>query len=212
LKLTTRVHSLGVFSYGGMIANENPSFDVNITYERKQWGSFLFKAVDLYDVHSHYNFTLALAYCRIRPSQNISITPYAGFIAEQRKSIVDHDSDGMIILVTAFKLDEKFTLEHCGRFSNTFFKTEWFDWLNRLRLLYSKEHIDVVISAWHNNKLFDHSTHTSFGFTAGYGRIKISEKILLSTGITGIMMTENSDEKDLAAMNGLALTIAATWD
>jgi hypothetical protein len=212
LKLTARIHSLGVFGYGGMIANETPAFDLNVTYEGTHWGCFVFKAADLYDLHSHYNFTLALAYLKIQPVHNVTVLPYMGFAIDQTENVFGHDSDGMAILITTLKLSDKFSVEHCGRFSNTFIKTEWFDWLNRIRLLYNKDHVSVMIAGWHNNGVFDQSTYTSLGFSAGYIKIKVSEEIFLSTTLTGILMAANSDEAERSDQSGLSFTIAATMN
>jgi hypothetical protein len=122
LKITARAHSQGVFNYAGVIANDNPAFDMTATYDRKQWGCLFLKAIDLRDLHSPYNFSLALLYKNIHVGSKLTITPYAGFVIEQTEKIVGRESDGMIIILTSIKLTPKLTLEHCGRFSNTFFQ------------------------------------------------------------------------------------------
>jgi hypothetical protein len=206
------VHSMGIFGYGGVIANDNPSVDIALTYDRKAWGCLLLKAADIYDLHSHYNFSLALLYKHIRPMKKLTITPYAGFAIGQRTSLCDNETDGMIILVTSLKLNKNFTLEHCGRFSNTFLKTEYFDWLNRLKVLYSHNHIDFTATGWHNNNVFEKSSYSTIGFSAGYSRIKISERVLLSTTLTAMVITHTSWEKSESDKNGLVFTVAAMVD
>src|SRR6185436_12125407 len=66
VRFATRIHSMGLFSYGGRIACENPSFDVNFIYQRKHWGYFLFKAMDLYDHRSDNNFMLTTVFTNIK--------------------------------------------------------------------------------------------------------------------------------------------------
>jgi hypothetical protein len=208
IRLTTRLHTRGIFGYGGMIANENPAFDLTVNYERKSWGCLFLKAIDLRDLQSPYDFSLALLYKNFHAGPRIIFTPFAGFVIEQRHHFIDHDSDGMIILLTSFKVTPKITLEHCGRFSNTFFETQYFDWLNRVRLLYSHKHLDLTASGWHNNRIFDDSGYTTLGLSAAYSRIRLSERVKLSAMVTGMVVAKNADAEPIP--NGLVLTIAAT--
>jgi hypothetical protein len=211
-KITARIHSLGVFGYGGMIANKNPSFDLNFTFNKKHWGFFLFKAVDLYDLHSDYNFSLVMVNKPFHLTPKFTFTPYTGFVIEQTEKICGADSDGMVFLISSYKSNAGITLEHCARFSNTVFETEFFDWLNRFRILYSYQHVDVAATAWHNNNVFDHDKHTSFGFSVTYSRIKVSDHLVLSSSLTAIKMTANTDAEELAVGSGLSLTIAAALE
>jgi hypothetical protein len=211
-KVTARIHSLGVFGYGGMIANENPSFDLNFTLNKKHWGCFLFKAVDLYDLHSDYNFSLAMVNKPFHVTRQFTFTPHVGFVIEQTEKICGADSDGMVFLITSYKSDGGISFEHCARFSNTFFQTEFFDWLNRFRILYSYHHVDLAATAWHNNNMFDQDKHTSFGFSVAYSRIKVSEHVVLSSSLTAIKMTANTNPEELTVASGLSLTIAAALE
>jgi hypothetical protein len=208
-RLTCRLHSQGIFNYGGTIANNNPSFDASVVYDHTHWGFLFLKAVDLMDVHSPYNFSLVLLYKNFHIGKKVTITPYAGFVIEQEEKLVDRTSDGIILMVTSIKLTPSLTLEHCGRFSNTFLETKYFDWLNRFRLLYAHKHIDVVLSAWHNNKVFDGSGYATVGLSAGYGRIRLSERVMMNTLVSGLLVASNS-VVDEPLHNGIALTIATT--
>src|SRR5262245_38081420 len=79
-RLTVRLHSLGQFSYGGRLVSDNPVGDLNFTYDRKAWGFQLFKAVDLRDSHTPFNFTLAVLNKNFRFGRRLTVTPMAGFI------------------------------------------------------------------------------------------------------------------------------------
>ena len=209
-RLTARIHSLGVFAYGGMIANSNPSFDINITYNRKHYSLLFLKGLDLYDLHSSYNFTLLMANIPCRITKSIAFVPCAGFVVDQTESIIGKDSDGVIFLITTWKRPNGITFEHCGRFSNICFRTQYFDWLNRFRVSYTYHHFDMVASLWHNNNVFDRSKHTSVGISLSYNRVKVSEYVSLSTALTAIKMTACTDSEALSTASGIALTIAAT--
>ncbi|MFM7852660.1 MAG: hypothetical protein ACKO96_12295, partial [Flammeovirgaceae bacterium] len=34
-RINSRMHSKGIFTYGGWLGSDNPTFDVNLIYERK---------------------------------------------------------------------------------------------------------------------------------------------------------------------------------
>jgi hypothetical protein len=210
IKFTTRLHSLGVFGYGGMIANSSPSFDVNINYSRKQLGVFAFKAIDFFDSQSSYNFMLVVLYRHFHVTRRITFTPQFGFLMEQCKTFADEGSDGVIFLITSYKINNEVTLEHCARLSNTIRETEFFDWLNRFRFLYTHDHIDFSTTVWHNNNVFDNTRHTSFGLSIAYARIPISKSVQLGTSLTAIKMVTNTDKEELQTGSGLSFSIFAT--
>jgi hypothetical protein len=211
-RITARIQSLGIFNYGGLVANSNPVFDVNFTYDRKTWGCMLFKAFDLYDAHSPYNFTLATVYKNIHISKQLTFTPFAGFVLEQERKIADPGSDGVVFLITSWKAAPHFTIEHCARFSNTIVDRQQFDWLNRFRASYSREHFDLSASAWRNNKVFDNNTYTTLGMSVGYNRVKISEHVKLNTSLSAIVVASMLPEDDEWSRNGLVFTFGVTVD
>jgi hypothetical protein len=212
IRVTARLHSMGFFGYGGQIANETPVADINFTYERKAWSFLIFKAADLYDRHSHYNFTLTLLYKNIRVSKRLVFTPNVGFALGQQHSLADKGSDALVLLLTSYKLSKHFTVDHTARFGNLMLENEYFDWLNRLRLTYSSRHIDIMLMGWHNNKVFDDSRYLTLGTNIFYNRISVSKHIMLSTGITGLIVAQTSDEDTCPRKNGMLFTIAAAFD
>jgi hypothetical protein len=211
IRITTRIHSLGVFNYAGMIANENPSMDLILNYERKSWGYLIVKAADLYDIHSPYNFTLAVGYLNLRIGDCITIRPYAGVVLDQMEKIAGHGSDGICIITTTFRINKQFSVEHCARLSNVLVETEAFDWLNRFRLIYNKDHVEVMLSCWNNNKVFDDNQYTSGALNISYARIKVSERMHLTTGITALKMLD-LNENEMDDRSGIVFTIAATMN
>src|SRR6266850_1047173 len=86
-KLTTRLSSLGLFSYSGRIISGRPALDFNFNYERKKWGFLFFKAFDLYNHLSENNFAIGLVYKNFPLSDKLTITPYGGFVLEQTRKM-----------------------------------------------------------------------------------------------------------------------------
>lgn len=190
----------------------NPAMDFHVNYDRRAWGLLVFKGMDIYDIHSSYNFTMTMVYTNININSRLRITPYCGVVLDQEKTLADFGSDGMVILVSSFKLNKNFTFEYGARFSNVLLEQTMFDWLNRVRLLYTKDHLDMVLSCWHNNNVFDYDAYTTVGMQVSYGRIKVIEHVMMGMGITGLVMPYSSDESEFPKRNGLMLTIAAIVD
>jgi hypothetical protein len=210
-KLTIRIHSMGMFSYSGRIVSNNPSCDVNFTWERKNIGITMLKAANFYDLRARNNFSLFLVYRNIHIRQALTITPNIGFIADQQYKIVGRGSDAIAILTTSIKLNMHLTFDNSMIFSDLIVQRETIDWVNRFRLLYSKDHLDLTLSMWHNNNIFDCSHYLSTGLSMVYSHIKVNEKIYLNTGITGMMMIETSDQESFPKKNGLVFTVATVF-
>lgn len=208
IRLTSRLHSYGYFSYGGRIVNGNPAFDLQFIYERKEWGFTLFKAVDLYSLHSANNFTMAMVYKNLAFGKRLKVTPYVGFLLEQMHSIADPGSDAGAIVITSYKLTKTITADHTLILANLLIEPELMDNVNRLRLLYSRKHLDLTLLTWHNNSVIDKAAYGSIGASVFYSRIVVSNSLDLGAGITGVMTPYTSSGEQVK--NGLLLTITAS--
>lgn len=210
LKATARIHSMGLFSYGGRLVSQNNVLDLNITYTRPSWGFIFFKAIDLRDNHTPINFALAAVNKRFEIAKNLTFTPHVGIVLEQFQSLADHGSDAAVFLVMAYRIQPHLTLEYTGMFGNLIMEPELRDWVNRLRLLYSKGHLDVTLFAWHNNQVFDRSGYGTVGLSVFVNRLPLAGNVTLLSGLTGLYMAAATDEKSFTGANGLFLTLGVT--
>lgn len=210
LRFTTRLHSLGMFSFAGVIANESPSVDVGVTYDRRRWGAVLIKGAGIYDHDSPYEFALSMVYYRIVSGRKITITPYTGVVLEQTRKFAGDGSNAVTVVNTLYRASRTISFEHMAQFSNVVAESSSLDWVNRARILFSRGHIDLAVSCWHNNRLFDHDSHISVGASAAVSRISLGDHVLVSTGVSTLYMISSSELPSDLAGNGLALTIAAT--
>jgi hypothetical protein len=208
-RLTARLHSQAIFNYGGRLATENPSFDINFTIEKNNWGFFLFKGVDLYDHYTFYNFSLISVYRNFKLSNKITFTPYVGSFLEQEQGVADHGSDAVVILITTAKLHPQLSFEHLSLFGNLILVPEQRDWVNRFRLSYVHGHWDVVSTAWWNNHVLDHNDHLTTGLSVAYSRIKAKEHLFFSVGMSGLYMLHTSDAEANPYKNALLITVSA---
>lgn len=210
-RLTARLHSQAIFNYGGRLATENPSFDINFTIEKNNWGFFLFKGMDLYDHNTFYNFSLISVYRNFKLSNKITFTPYVGSFLEQEQGVADHGSDAVIILITTAKIHPQLTFEHMSLFGNLVLVPEERDWVNRFRFSYTNHHWDVISTAWWNNHVFDHSDYWTSGLSVAYSRMKVRDHLFLSIGASGLWMMQTSDTEANPYKNALLLTVAAQF-
>jgi hypothetical protein len=211
IKLTARVHSMGLFTYGGRIASGYPAGDLNFTCEVKNTGLSLFKSVNFGDHLAGNNFMLVLLYQNIRLGRVITITPNIGFRVDQQRSFIDQTSDAMAILTTAVRLSKNMIADYSMVFSNLIARYDTRDWVNRFRLLYSKKHIDITYLVWHNNHVLDHSQYVSSGATFAYSRIHVTNQMQLGFSATGIAMLETSDPENFPKRDGIIFTITSTF-
>jgi hypothetical protein len=197
---------MGLFSYAGRLVSHNHVVDLNITYSRRTWGIQVFKAVDLNDRHNPINFAFATVNRPFHIGSNLTITPHAGIVLEQSNSFADHSSDAAM-LTTAWRLTPHVTLEHTALVASIVTEQTEGDWINRLRLLYSKGHVDVTLFAWHNNGVFDRNDYATFGVSLFMSRLPLVGKLKMQSGITALYMASASEEKTMVGANGLFLTI-----
>ncbi len=211
-KLITRLHSLGQFSYGGRIVSDHPVIDFNFTYDRKNWGLQIFKALDLHDSNTPINFTLAVLNKRFQVGKRFTITPSAGFILEQSKTFADYGSDVVLIITSAYKFSKVLTFDHSALFGNLLLDPEQKDWVNRFRLLYSKNNLDLTAQYWHNNKIFDTTEYMTYGVSAFYSRVKIADGVSLNAEFTCLVMPYSNEPLTNPKKNGLIFTVAMVLD
>jgi len=208
--LTTRLHTMGYFSFTGRIISPNPALDFFYTYDRKQWGFVVFKAFDLYDHTTSNNFTLAMFRKNFKITDRLTISPQIGTILEQSFSFADKGSDIASIIITSYRVSNNLTVDQTMIFGNLVVDQAERDWFNRVRFLYTNGHWDVTALFWHNNKLIDHdnSEYFSTGINVYYSRIKMSEHFLLSAGVSGLTMPCSTNKGEYPQRNGVFFTLA----
>jgi hypothetical protein len=153
---------------------------------------------------------LSLFYTRIHLGNRITLMPQVGALLDQTIKFADKGSDAVFINVTSVRLNKNFTLEHCTLFTNVLLETSELDWVNRLRILYTHAHWDVTAGGWHNNNAFDKSSYFSTGASVAYSRMKVSNHLLLSAGVSTISLMRTTDKNEYPERTGVAFTVAAT--
>ena len=207
IKVTTRLHTRGMFLYGGRISTENPAFDINFTLNRPKWGFFFYKACDLKDHTSTNNFSLLAFYKNFKVSEKLTITPHVGTFLEQTHTVADFGSDILFIAVNSYKINPHFTIDYTILLANIMVEPELMDWVNRCRLLFISKHVDVTASYWHNNHVFDEQDHMSGALAVNY-KIKLSDNFNMNVGATEFVILQTSDEEGLPKTNRFLVSVA----
>jgi hypothetical protein len=210
--VTTRVHTMGLFMYMGKVVNHNPATDIFFnTTSSKGWGISAFKVVDVNDIHSNNNFMFAFVSKAFHVGERLTISPFVGFGLEQQHGFVSHGSDAMLQLQAGYRINRKLTIDHIAIFNNVLFETEFADWTNRFRLLYTDGHFDITGYFWHNNKLIDDATYTSTGVSVFYNRMPVTKRLWLGAGVTTLATVASSNQEALPAQTGIQISTALTF-
>jgi hypothetical protein len=188
VRVTARTHSSSFFYYGGKVAESNPAFDLHTGIEHKNFGLTLFRAVDLANAHSSYNFALAAVYKNILVTKKLKFTPQVLVLLEQPYKFADKGSDVGYTFTTTYKLNNNCSIEETFILFNLIFEQQHMDMINRLRFLYQYQHVDLMLTAWHNNGLIDTDEHATVSLTAGLNRLKLGKTF--SLGIFGMAATQ----------------------
>lgn len=209
IRTTSRLHSATFFYLGGKIAGENPGMDVSINLETPRFGYSFLKAADLADLQSSFNFALAALYLHLNTGK-FRFTPQAIVLIEQPGKLVDKGSDMGVTFTSLYRISDVFAVEETAICFNLFFETSHLDFINRLRLLYSKRHVDLTAMFWHNNDVLDHDTHVTSAISVAYARVKISKTALISAMVTASATLASSGEERVPKENALMITISVT--
>lgn len=206
LRFTTRIHSSGFFNFSGRICAPTPAIDGLGLYESKKFGASIFSAKDLYDKHSDNNFTFAILYKRFKINNTFSVAPNAGVVMEGfAKSFGDR-----FFLISTVKLSKRLTVDETTLLSNLL-SSEEKEWINRIRFVYSQtEHLQLILSNWHNNAVFDDNAYMSASLQAAYNRIEISHHTYLQTAVSFFVMARSNEEVPVNEKSSVIFTLSLT--
>lgn len=93
LQIYPRLHSAGYFPFTGSLLNHNPVADVNIFYEKRSIGFFLFQSFDLKDRHSYANYFQPGVFVTLKVNPTFKVRSFFGYIFSQTQCFRDPGSD-----------------------------------------------------------------------------------------------------------------------
>lgn len=179
--ITPRINSTGHFPFTGSYINKNLNADINIFYERKTLGFFLFKSQDLEDKHSIVNYLQPGIFKKVQLSSNFKLRFFVGYLFAQTAGFRDPDSDYYAAVVGYWSIGENIRMEHTALF---------FDLAQREKLanrfvfsyLISGFKFDALV--W-NRLVFEEASHsTSASLSVNFPPIKLSDKVSIQSTIS----------------------------
>ncbi len=182
--VTPRVNSAGHFPFSGALINNNVSFDVNIFYQRKMTGFFIFKSWDLGDAHSIVNYFPPGVFQKVNIGKKLNLGFFAGYIFSQTNGFSDDDSDFFVANVATWTLSEKIRVENTALFFNLS-KAELTTTLaNRLLISYFLEKWKFDIYVWERVEFGNRFAATSASLAVNFPKFKLSEKVYIQNTLS----------------------------
>ena len=201
--VTPRFNSSGHFPYTGALINRNVNFDINIYYEYRGYGFFVFKSWDLEDPHSIVNYLQPGIFKKLKFSPSFQLGVFFGYLFSQTSEFRDQDSDYYTAAVAYWTLAENLKLENTSLF---FDLAQSGKLANRLLVGWGIKSFRIDFYVWHR-WVFEEGLHATSGSLAvNFPRIRISEAFSVqSTASYQGYIT--SAKPDFAMRDGFLLTI-----
>jgi hypothetical protein len=202
--INPRLHSSGYFPFTGALLNNNPVADVNIFYERKAFGFFVFQSVDLADRHSYANYLQPGVFASWKIQPNLRIRAFFGYIFSQTQGFHDPESDFYSALGVNWVLSPHFRVENTLLFYDFSANKKLAD---RVLLEYSAGKFRASLYVWQRTVVDQESSSTSAAFAITFPIIKLSKtaNIELTTSYMGYL---SENKPDFAQQRGAFVTLA----
>ena len=179
--ITPRLNSTGHFPFTGSYINKNLNADINIFFERKTLGFFLFKSQDLEDRHSIVNYLQPGIFKKVELSSSFKLRFFVGYLLSQTQGFRDADSDYYAAVVAYWSLSEKIRLEHTALF---FDLSQNEKLANRFVVSYLEHGFKFDAFVWHRLILGDGSSSTSASLSVNFPPIKFSDRVSIQSTIS----------------------------
>ncbi len=199
-------HSASLYFFTGSVDQSHPSFDALFIYDRKTWGGFAFKSLDLIDHKTGVNYAMAGIHKIFNVGPALVVTPTFGISLNQNYTLADKGSDFIFNLAIAYKINSCFTVSNDAFFQNIGI-TKDYNWTNRLKLTYHQNDFYLSALLWERDRAFHNPGYLSTGVDAGYNIVRITGKSSLFIGISNIYMLQSDTPKRNGFMFNLGLNL-----
>jgi len=175
LVVTPRINSTGHFPFTGALINYHFNVDINIFYERKALGFFLFKSQDL-QKKSIVNYLQPGLFATANLNSSLRARVFIGYLLSQAEGFRDSDSDYYSALALYWNITSKFRVENTALFYDLEQQAKL---ANRFVVTWQEKKFKLDLYVWHRIVLENnnHSTSAMLSFT--FPQIKLSESTSL---------------------------------
>lgn len=202
--VTPRINSTGHFPFTGSLINHHINADVNVFFNSRYFGFFVFKSHDLQEAHSIVNYLQPGVFANINLSSNFKVRTFFGYLLSQANGFRDADSDYYTAATFYWTMGNGFRIENTALFYDLNLGTKLAD---RFLLVWEKGKFRTDLYLWHRVILEadNHATSAMIGVT--FPPIKISNHAsLLFTSSYQNYLTEN--KPSYALRNGFLFSLA----
>lgn len=208
LQILPRIHSAGYFPFTGALLNRNPVADLNIFYERKALGFFLFQSLDLKDRHSYANYFQPGVFATVKLSPAFKVRGFFGYIFSQTQGFRDADSDYYAATTLYWDPAEHLSIQNTVLFYDYNIQRKL---ANRLLISchYPKFKVDLFL--WDRYVFAEKKQAISASLAVTFPNIRLSDKV--SVQITSAYMRYLTAYKPGFALDGgLIFTLGVPID
>lgn len=204
LIITPRLNSAGHFPFTGSLLNTHVNADLNIFYERRRTGFFLFKSVDLVDVHSGVNYFQPGIFRKFEWGSRWQMRAFVGYLFTQTQGFRDDDSDYYTAAAVYWTVNENLKVENTALF---FDLSQSKKLANRLLISYFWKGFKLDLYVWHRWEWARSSHATSASVAIGLPKIKITNKLAIQNTVSyqGYLSAE---KPSYAMQQGLLVSVA----
>lgn len=204
LTITPRLNSAGHFPFTGALLNTNINADVNIFFEYKQYGFFIFQSIDLEDRYSYVNYLQPGIFRKFQLASAFQLGVFVGYVFSQTSGFRDKESDYYAAAVGYWTINDQLKVENTTLF---FDLSQSAKLANRLLMSLKVRSFTFDFYLWHR-VVFEETIHATSGSVAvNFPKLKISD--ICSFQITFSYQGYLTETKpDFAMRDGFLLSLA----
>jgi hypothetical protein len=201
--ITPRLHSAGYFPYTGALLNQNPVLDVNVFFERKNLGFFVFQSFDLVDRRSYVNYLQPGVFATFRFHPGMRLRAFAGYIFAQTEHFRDPDSDFFLAANFNWDITKRFRIENTLLYYDFTIREKM---ANRLLLSWASRFLRADFYLWNRWVLEESQQAISASLALSGPSLKLGKKA--SVQLTAAYMRYLTEYKPVYALrDGLIFTL-----
>ena len=204
LLINSRLHSAGYFPYTGALLNHNPVADVNVFFEKKMFGFYVFQSLDLADRHSYANYLQPGVFATFRFHPSFRLRTFFGYIFSQTRGFRDPDSDFYAAATLTKDLSKHFRIENTALFYDYNIQKKL---ANRLSVSWSSQKFRADFYLWHRTVLDENKQAISASLALTFPILKLNKNTALQ--FTGAYLRYiTAYRPSFALRDGFLFTIA----
>jgi hypothetical protein len=207
LVLTPRINSTGHFPYTGSILNRHLNVDLNIYFEKNNYGFFIFKSLDLEDSRSFINYLQPGIFRKFNIGKTLQVSPFVGYVFSQTNGFKDPDSDYWTALIVAGSPSGNVRIENTALILNLTETESKRTLANRFLTTISVRNFRLDFYVWERIVFETGFFCTSASLAVNMPKVSVSRNVaILSTFSYQGYLTRN--KPDYAERNGFLFSIA----